>query len=74
MRIDESVMLNSNVPMYENPIIRSSLNGVQKYVQTVFEICKFKRQAVSGTISLSYFESIDPKKLAYFKVAQVKYP
>lgn len=32
--------------MYEIPIIRSSLNGVQKYVQTVFEICKFKRQAV----------------------------
>ena len=46
MRIDESVMLNSNVPMYEIPIICSSLNGVQKYVQTVFEICKFKRQAV----------------------------
>ena len=46
MRIDESVMLNSNVPMYEIPIIRSSLNGVQKYVQIVFEICKFKRQAV----------------------------
>ena len=74
MRIDESVMLNSNVPMYEIPIIRSSLNGVQKYVQTVFEICKFKRQAVIWTIFLSYFESIEPKKLAYFKVAQVKYP
>ena len=27
MRIDESVMLNSNVPMYEIPIIRSSLYG-----------------------------------------------
>lgn len=27
MRIDESVMLYSNVPMYEIPIIRSSLYG-----------------------------------------------
>ena len=39
-----------------------------------FEIYKFKRQAVFGTIFLSYFESIDPKKLASFKVAQIKYP
>ena len=47
---------------------------VQRYVRTVFEICKFKRRTVFWTIFLSYFESIDPKKLAYFKVAQAKYP
>ena len=46
----------------------------QRYVRTVFEICKFKRRTVFRTIFLSFFESIDPKKLAYFKVAQVKYP
>ena len=74
MRIDESVMLNSNVPMYEIPIIRSSLNGVQKYVQTVFEVCKFKRQAVFGTIFLSYFESINPKKTCIFQGRTGKVP
>ena len=39
-----------------------------------FEICKFKRETVFGTIFLSYFESIDLKKNAYFKFAHIKYP
>lgn len=45
----------------------------QRYVRVPYEICKFKQRTVFGTIFLLYFESINPKKLAYFKVAQVKY-
>lgn len=47
---------------------------VQRNVRTVFETCKFKWQTVFGTIFLSYLESIDPKKLAYFKFAHIRYP
>lgn len=54
--------------------MRSFLYCYKDTLRTLSEICKFKRQAVFGTIFLSYFESINPKKLAYFKVAQVKYP
>ena len=63
MRIDVGMMLHSNVPMYEIPIGRSSPLWVHRYVRTPYGICKFKRQAVFGTIILSYFECIDPKNL-----------
>ncbi len=49
--------------------MRSFLYGYKDMLRTLSEICKFKRQAVFGTIFLSYFESIDPKKLASFKSA-----
>ncbi len=54
--------------------MRSFLYGYKDMLRTLSEICKFKRQAVFGTIFLSYFESIDPKKLASFKSAHIKYP
>ena len=39
-----------------------------------FEICKFKRETVFGTIFLSYFESIDLKKKCIFQIRTYKVP
>ena len=39
-----------------------------------FETSKFKRQAVSGTIFLSYFESIDPETACIFQGRTHKVP
>lgn len=54
--------------------MRSFLYGYKDTLRTLSEICKFKRETVFGTIFLSYFESIDLKKFAYFKFAHIKYP
>ena len=47
---------------------------VTRYVRTFSEVCKFKQRAVFGTIFLSFFESIDPKKHTSFKSIHIKYP
>lgn len=74
MRIDEGMMLHSYAPLYDIPITRSFLYGDKEMCEHYLKSASSSGRPFSEQSSSRTFENIDPKKLASFKVAQIKYP
>ena len=74
MRIDEDMVLHSNVLMYDIPIIRSFLNGYKGMFEHYLKSASSSGEPFSEQSSSHTSRVLIRKKLASFKFAHIKYP